>query len=348
MSAIQALRGATTAARAGQGYVIGISVTSINPARAARLANAVADAYVVEKLDARFESAKRASAWLSDRLTELREQLRQSEEAVAKFRSDHNLVQTGGNLTFNQQQLSELNAKLVDAQSEVAQKKARVDLLRNIVEKGTNIQSLPDLPTSPQLAALRVQEAALSQKVSEYAARFNDSYPLVVNARLELRDVQRQITVEMQRMGANVDNEYELAKAKADALQQTFRIATGQLDIDDKTAITLRELERTAAVNKNLFEDFLQRAKITQEQSTFEARDSRVITPAMVPGAPSYPKKSQFMTLALILGLFLGVGGAVAKDKLSGGFATPRQIEDMLQIPLLTSVNIMNDRDLTV
>src|SRR5262249_37306849 len=43
-----------------------------------------------------------------------------------------------------------------------------------------------------------------------------------------------------------------------------------------------------------------------------------------------------------------GVGGAVAKDKLSGGFATPRQIEDMLQVPLLASVNVMNAKELTV
>ncbi len=129
------------------------------------------------------------------------------------------------------------------------------------------------------------------------------------------------------------------------SFERSLREATGQSSLDDKTAITLRELERTAAVNKSLFEDFLQRAKITQEQSTFEARDARVITPAMAPGAPSSPKKTQFMTLALIMGLFLGVGGAVAKDKLNGGFATPRQIEDMLQVPLLTSVNVMNSRD---
>jgi capsular exopolysaccharide synthesis family protein len=348
MGAIQALKGATTAARVGQGYVIGISVTSLDPARAARLANAVADSYVVEKLDARFEAAKRASAWLSDRLVELREQLRQSEEAVAQFRADHKLIQTGSNFTFNQQQLSDLNVKLVDARADVAQKKARVDLLRQILEKGANIQSLPDLPTSQQLTNLRLQEATLAEKVAQYSARYNESHPLVVNARLELRDVQSQISAEMKRMGGTVQNEYALAKAKEDALEHSFREATGQLGIDDKTAITLRELERTAAVNKSLFEDFLQRAKITQQQSTFEARDSRVITPAMTPGGPSSPKKGQFMSLALILGLFLGVGGAVAKDKLNGGFATPRQIEDMLQVPLLTSVNTMNSRDLTV
>jgi capsular exopolysaccharide synthesis family protein len=340
--------GGMSVARAGEGFLLGISVISVDPAQAAKLANAIADAYVLEKLDARFEAAKRAEGWLSDRLVELRQQLRASEEAVAQFRADHGLVQAGTTVSLSQQQLSELNAKLVDARADAAQKKARVDLLNSILKNGGNIQSLPDLPNSPQLAALRTQEAEVSQKEAELTARYSDQYPQVVNVRAEHRDLQRRIAAELQRSATNVTNEYELAKARADAIEQSLLQATGQSGLDEKTAITLRELERTAAVNKNLFEDFLQRAKITGEQATFESRDARVITPASPPGVPSYPRKTQFITLALIFGLFLGVGGAVVKDKLSGGFATPRQIEDMLQVPLLASVNVMNAKELTV
>jgi succinoglycan biosynthesis transport protein ExoP len=347
MATTQAVRGAISAGRAGQGYILNISITSLDPARAMRIANAVADAYVVEKLDARFDAAKRASAWLSDRLVELRQQLRDSEEAVAKFRADHNLI-SSGNVTLNQQQLSELNGKLVEARADVAQKKARVDILKSIQQKGGSLQSLPDLPASAQLIALRTQEATASQKVAELSTRYNERHPLVLNARAELNDIQQAIATEMKRLAAGVENDYELAKARDQALEQNLREATGQIDIDDRTAITLRELERTATVNKSLFEDFLSRAKITETDSTFEARDARVITPATPPGAPSSPRKGQFMTVALIIGLFLGVGGAIAKDKLSGGFATPRQIEDMLQLPLLTSINVMETKDLTV
>ena len=345
---INSLKRAMSVGRAGQGYVLGISVDSIDPVRAARIANAVADGYVVEKLDARFEAAKRATVWLSDRLVELRQQLRQSEEAVAQFRSDHGLVQSGNNISLNQQQLSELNGKVIDARADVAQKKARLDVLNSILEKGGTTQSMPDMPNSVHLQALRSQESILSQKEAELVTRYNDRHPLVVNARAELRDVRRAIAEELQRSAANVKNEYELSKARAEAVEQSLREATGQSTTDDKTAITLRELERTASVNKNLFEDFLKRAKITDQQSTFEARDARVITPATTPSSASYPNKTQFMMLALLVGSMLGVGSAVAKDKLNGGFATPRQIEDMLQLPLLSSVNVLNSNDLTI
>ena len=106
---ISALRGSLNVSRNGQASVISIAITSTDPVRSAHVANAVADAYVINQLDARFESARRASAWLSDRLVELRQQLKNSEEAVTKFRSAHGLMRAGPTVALTEQQLSELN-----------------------------------------------------------------------------------------------------------------------------------------------------------------------------------------------------------------------------------------------
>src|SRR4029078_8817764 len=84
-AAINRVRGALKAKRVGQSNAFDISITWSDTKQAAEIANAVADAHIVDQLDARFEAAKRTSAWLSDRLVELRKQLRESEEAVADF-----------------------------------------------------------------------------------------------------------------------------------------------------------------------------------------------------------------------------------------------------------------------
>jgi succinoglycan biosynthesis transport protein ExoP len=343
-----ALMGAVAVQRIGEGSILAISVTSVDPKRAARLANAVADAYIVEKLDARFDAAKRASAWLGDRLVELRKQLHNSEEAVAKFRADHGLVQSGTNITLSQQQLQDLNAKLGAVKTELAETKARADLLHSIEQKGGSIQSIPGLPVSSTLQTLRQQEAEISQKVADLKARYSERHPLVVNADAQHRDIERAITAEMQRMAANVDNDYQLAKAREAAVEAEFRQATGQSGTDDRTAIALRELERTAAVDKTMFEDFLQKSKIAEDQTTFQVQDARVITPAGVPGGPSSPNKSRTITMALVIGLLLGVGGAFAKEQLNSGFTTPRQAEEMLRLPVLSSVSTMTTNDITL
>src|SRR5262249_36151170 len=129
LDGINSLRGALAISRSGQAQVLNISITWTDPTRAAQLANAVSNAYVVNQLDARFESAKQASGWLSDRLVELRQQLRNSEEAVTKFRNEHGLIRTGPTIALNDQQLAELNSKLIAARADVAEKKTRVDFL---------------------------------------------------------------------------------------------------------------------------------------------------------------------------------------------------------------------------
>ena len=100
------LRGALEVSRKGKGQVLGISITWEDPTRAAQLANAVAEAYVLDQLDARFDAAKRASGWLSDRLVELRQKLASSEEAVTKFRNEHGLTRSGATVALNDQQLA--------------------------------------------------------------------------------------------------------------------------------------------------------------------------------------------------------------------------------------------------
>lgn len=346
--AIEALKGSVSISRAARlGFVLGISVTSPDPGRAARLANAIADAYLVDKLDARFEAAKRGSAWLNDRIGELRKQLRDSEEAVTEFRTEHNLFQNG-NITLSQQQLSELNAKLVDARADAAQKKARVDLLNSLQAKGGGLGNMPEFGVSTTLPALRQQASELSQKEADLVARYGEPHPLVVNIRAQQRDLDRSIAAETQRLAAAIRNDYALAQSRVASLEKSLREATGQTGIDDATAIRLRELERTAAVNKTLFEDFLQRAKVTQEQATFEPHDVRVITPALPPSTPSYPGKTRYLSVALLIGLFLGGSGAVAKEKLDTSFTTTKQIEDILGLPVLASISRLTNRDLMI
>jgi polysaccharide biosynthesis transport protein len=343
VNGINRLRGALAVSRSGQAQVLNIAITWDDPVRAAQLANAVADAYVVDQLDARLESAKRASGWLSDRLIELRRQLSDSEEAVARFRKEHGLTRSGPTVALNEQQLADLNSKLIAARTDAAEKKARVNFLADLAAGKKTLDALPDSMQSASsvMTALRQKLADASQREADLLARYNSRHPAVVNVEAEKRDIERSISAETQRMAQSVRNENALAKARLDAMEQSMREATGQGELGHDDAVRLRELERTAAVNKSLFEDFLQKAKITDEQSTFRARDVRVIMPAQ-PGGQSFPNTRKVMLIALFAGLGLGLGGAFAMEMLKAGFTSPREVEEALGIPVLASVPQLN------
>ena len=344
---INRLRGALGVSRSGEAQVLNIAITWDDPVRAAQLANAVADAYVVDQLDARLESAKRASGWLSDRLVELRRQLGDSEEAAATFRKEHGLTRGGPTIALNDQQLADLNGKLIAARTDAAEKKARIDFIADLAAGKRTLDSLPDSlqSTSGVMNALRGKLLDASQREADLLARYNRSYPAVVNVEAEKRDIERSIAAETQRTAESVKSDYALAKARLDAIQQAMDEATGQGALNNDETVKLRELERTAAVNKTLFEDFLQKAKVTDEQSTFRARDVRVIMPAQT-GGQSFPNTRKVLLTALLAGLGLGVGGAFAMEKLRAGFTSPREVEEALGVPVLASVRRLKKTEL--
>ena len=127
-------------------------------------------------------------------------------------------------------------------------------------------------------------------------------------------------------------------------MQTSLDQVTGQTGQDNGVGVRLRELERANAANKTLYDNFMSRTKITQEQASFEEREARVISPP-----PSQhgliPQKGSRRSFGRVVGLLFGVGGAVALDMLNSGFSTARELEDKLGYPVLASVPLLADKD---
>ncbi|MDF2809078.1 MAG: hypothetical protein K0S56_109 [Microvirga sp.] len=345
LASIGRLSAAVEVKRLDRTKVLQIDVTSESPQKAARLANAIADAFIVDQLEARFDNARRAANWLGDRLTELREDLRRSEEAVEDFRSKNNLVMTNTG-TVNEQQLSEINGKLVGARAEAAEAKAKLDQATRIIGEKGNIQAIPDVLRSSVISNLRTQQAEVVRREADLVSRYGDRHPGVVNVRAERREIERQITNEVDRIVGNLKNAYDVTQSRVDSLTQSVAILTGQAGSDNTIGVQLRELERVASANKTLYESFLSQSKLAAEQTSFEVRDARIISVATPPGRPSFPKKPFFLAVATVLGGLLGLGVAGLLELLNSGFNSPRRVEDTLGLPVLTSVERIDPSEL--
>lgn len=331
------LKLAMTIARKPRSSIITIAVTSENRVKAARIANAIADAYITDQLESRFDAARRASSWLTERLQSLRDALRASEEAVVKFRSENNLVAVGSK-TLNDQQLSEVNAELVQIQTEAAAKKAKYEQARDLVESGGKVDAIPDVIRSAVISDLRGRLASVSAREADLVSRYGERHPLVVNVRAERREIERLINTEIQRIIVNLKNDYDVAQTRADAMEANVAAASGQAGTESALTVRLRELERDAQANRTLYETFLTQAKLTSERSEVNIQDARIITPALPAGAPTAPSRSLFLGAGAALGLVVGFGVAILLDLLNSGFTSPRQVEEQTGLPVLSSV----------
>jgi polysaccharide biosynthesis transport protein len=351
LTAVGALGSAVSAKRIGQSDVMSIAVTWRDPELAARLANAVAAAYLDDPLYARLEAARRMTEWVDEKLPELRERARKSEEVVVKFRAEHKLLE-GANLSsqddnhsLNQDQMSRLNSRLAEARADVAENKAKVDLLEQLDADGRGLAALPDAFVTPMLHALRSQLADVSRKEAGLASRNSDRYPDMARLRAEQASVRSAIAAEEGDITGKIRNEYSLALARQQSIERVLHDSTDRTSLDNNDGIRLRELQRVASFDRNLLEAFLKRAGVLQEESISETRVGRVIAPAVRPDAPTYPNRPLVLWIALAAGMALGVGLACAREMFDTAFTTSRQAEEFLSTPLLGSITRMRVRD---
>lgn len=343
LRAVGRLKEAIDIRRQGRTYVVDIAVTLPNARKAAKIANAVADAYIVDKMQTRFDQARRAADWLADRIKVMADEVRSAEQAVAAFRTKHNLLETAKGGTLGEQQMADLNSQLISLRAEVAEKRAKYEQAKALVASKGNIEAIPDVLRSSVISNLRGQAAQVTTREADLLARYGRSHPQVVNVQAERRDVERQIRQEVERVIANLKNEYDVVQSREASLANSLGVISGQTGVDNKISVELRELERKATAARTLYESFLSRAKVAEEEATLTDRDARVISPAMVPGAASFPRPSLFLALGLALGIAIGAIGGIGLELLAPGFISPKQVEEALGLPVLSSIPVLGE-----
>lgn len=334
-----ALLDALVISRVGGTYIIEINLRSESPEKAARLANAIADAYVLDQLEAKFDATKQASEWLSRRLTDLRKQVADAERAVEIYRTQHGLEKAEG-LTVGEQQLSELNAQLILANAALVEARAKYDRAWQIRTKGGNIESVADVLQSTTISGLRQKQAELAREQANLSAKYGPRHPAIVNIEAQQADIQRQIGAEVERIIESIRNNVSVAETRVRALEGSLKQIKGETGVDNQALIQLRELEREAASNRTVYEAFLNRHKETTEQQGLQTADTRIISRAAVPRSPSHPRTFFIGILALVLSLMTGVGLALLLEHLDNTLLTGKDLEQALDLPLLVSLPV--------
>ena len=117
--------------RMGLSNAIRIEFRSHNAEQAAKIANAMIDAYVFDLLNAKYQANRRAGDWLQERLQALRDQAAGAERTVVEFKAKNNIVAANGTL-MNEKQLTETSGQLAAARSRASDVKARLDRIERV------------------------------------------------------------------------------------------------------------------------------------------------------------------------------------------------------------------------
>jgi succinoglycan biosynthesis transport protein ExoP len=335
-----------TVGRVGLTYVIDIDFQSANPDRAAELANAIAEDFVHSRIEARYQTIGRATAWLQDRMNELRVQASVAEHAVVEYKAKNNIVDSGGGHLINEQQLAELNTALVKAHADTVEAKARLDRVSQIVN-GENLEpttaelaTVADALHSEIISKLRQQYLELAQREALLSNRVGRDHLAVVNIRNQMREIRRSTFDEFKRIAQAYKSDYDIARTREDSLQTKLNMAVAGSQAASGAQVELRQLESGAQSYRALYDSFQKRYDDFVQQQSFPLSEAQV-TPALPPSSSSSPKTLRILGMACAGGLALGFSLALLREIRDRVFRTGHQLEARLKIECIGVLPIM-------
>ncbi|WFU07153.1 AAA family ATPase (plasmid) [Rhizobium sp. CB3171] len=329
--------------RVGRTYVLNIAYTSADPVLASQISNAFSDAYLVDKLNSKYEATRRASEWLEQRIDELKQKASNADLAVQKFRAEHNLITTKDGTLVTDQQLSEQSSALIAAEQDTARAQAKYDRIEAIVKNGRTDAIVTDVLDSSVANDLRQKYLAASKTEAELSNRLGADHVQVTRLKSEMAEYQRLMFEEMSRIAESYQSELQVAKAKENTLRASLDKATDVSAAANETQVQLRELERTSDSYRGLLETSMQRFQEASQQQSFPIVEARVITEAKPPVKPSKPKKLLVVAIATFLGLALGGGIGAYREFRDRYFRTGEQIRQNLDLEYLGSTQLIKN-----
>lgn len=316
--------------------IIAIQFTSRDPKRAAALANAYVAIYIAQQVEASNALTSDATSWLKVQIEELRDKVALSEAAVEQFRAQTGLFQTN-NSTLPREELTQISAQLSQARADRATVIARLRLAKELVDSEGAIDTTAVVLQSPLIQNLRQQEVQLRAQIAEMSATLLPSHPRVLTTEANLHDLRLQIGREIAKLIRSLENEAHIATERVRTMTRSFNQLKTRMGQLGQQEVELRALEREAAANRTLLEQFLGRYEAATARATADAAvaNATVISQATVPASPAAPNRKSGLILAVIGSAFGSLALVFLLEAMAPGFRTAEQVERQTGMPFL-------------
>ena len=336
---MEILKGRMSLAPVRNTKLIAITVFSDDKNEAAQLANTIADAYRIYRLQSRKDLASKGLETLNQQYADEENKIQIVQTNIDKLRSDLGIVDTANSLqyspTLGYEDLRKYNDQMIEGQRSYNEAMVKLDGLKHITN-GTLRDVLPSVVSDAALSGLldRLHEA--QQKWVTLTNDYAVSSITVTRVQSLMDELNHEIEDRVIGIMAGLDTEVQSKKAALDGLTKAvdeakakdkMQAARNQPYYDEKL-----KKEQMLELHKLLY------AKIQTEKLDLEIPKTSMvqITDTAEPGkAPVKPNKTVNIALGLIFGLIMGVGLAFFIEYLDTSVKTIDDVERTFQAPVL-------------
>lgn len=307
---------------AGKSRILTVEFRAKDPKLAAEGANTIAQLYISSLEADKVDTARYASTWLGGNIDGLRKRVAEAEAKVETFRAKNGLVGSGGatGQPLTTQQLGELSSQLSQARILKADLAGRVKAIKDLIKDGRAFE-ITEVANNEMIRRIVDNRIAVRAQLALESRTLLPAHPRIKELHAQLEDLDAQIKSSAERVVRTLENDAKIAGSRVESLQAAV---DGQQDVVVKgnaSEIQLRALEREAKAQREQLESYLSRYReaAARDGESATPADARIVSRAVTPELPSFPKKLPIVGFATLITLMLAVGGVLASALLAEG-----------------------------
>lgn len=327
--------------------LVDVHVQSGDAKFAAQAANALAQAYIEQNLEVRMTSSKETSDWLTGQLSAQRERILASEDALQRYRENHDAVSLEDRQNIVGQKLSDLNAMVTKAKGDRIARESLYNQIRSIQQQEAPLDTLPSILANSYLQQLKTDLSKLRAEHAQRSQELGDLNPQMVALNASIADAETKLRSELSKQVDAMKNEVEAARSLETSLTQALDAQKREVTDLGRTGITYAALEREVTTNRQIFDTLLARTREKGIAGELKASDVRVVDAAQVPQAPIWPDRAETLMYASFFGALFGIGLAFFMEYLDDRIKTPDEIKAYLGLPFLGMVPVITKKEAT-
>lgn len=336
---IDGVLNSTEVSQIGRSRAVALDFTSIDPVKAAAIANTLGDLFLVTRLESKFENVTRASKWLAEHVQELREQVAVAEKKAEDYRQEHDLLQ-GERVTLLTEQISALNTQLSDI------RRARTEAEANLVQAQHLLSSPEKLNTAVQvlesslIQRLREEQSTLARREAALQKDLGPRHPQIIQLREERDRLKADVETEVRKVIGSLENKVNSVRRQEAQVVDELNSLKAQMGKSNEATVVLRSIERDAAASQLMLEKFMTPLMEASAQQNISSLipEARIISAAAAPADPSFPDRPLIIAGGFVFSVLAALLLALALERLDSGFRSAEQLERKTGLQVLAHV----------
>ncbi len=294
-------RETTHVSLSGDTRVVEIRADSTEPQTASDFANTLAQQFIQQNLDGRWQAIQDTEIWLEQQLESVRERLQDSEERLQRSARESGLMFTAENGSVAEQRLSQLQEELSRSQADRIAKQSRYE--RALTGPP---DTSPDIPGVQTLVHYETQATDLRRRLAELTATYTSQHYRVRETAAQIETVDQAIERERQNVIGRIRNDYETARRRETLLREDYALQARLVSELADRSIQYKIIEREVETNQQLYDSLLQKVKEAGIAAAMSVSNVRVIDAAETPKEPHRPNLALHIVMGSLCGLFFG------------------------------------------